>query len=293
MSRRGRSSSPISLFSFQDIITSVTAVIILITLLLVVELVHRQLSAAETTVADIQDELSDAVDQAEQQKAALAARLEQGAAVLQDSTTAPAEVQDAVELQRQLEALRAEQDRLRQQLESAKKHEETAMASKFDRREEQAELDRLQNEIAATEQAIQKQQQANVQHEQQVRDLKAQQGESANNNRRRIYNPAAGTSKQAWLVDVHTDRLEVAPLGKSATPVSLAFSSASRSGPALRNWAKDLSSRSNYFILVLRPNGTEAFDSLRTSIEAAGYEVGFDLVGQDEVILDPTKGAAR
>jgi len=46
MSRRGRSGPTISLFSFQDIITSVTAIVTVITLLLALDLVQRKQSKA-------------------------------------------------------------------------------------------------------------------------------------------------------------------------------------------------------------------------------------------------------
>ena len=70
MSRRGRSGPTISLFSFQDIITSVTAIVTVITLLLALDLVQRKQSDAGDSsgalvvelaarLAQIEDELTE------------------------------------------------------------------------------------------------------------------------------------------------------------------------------------------------------------------------------------------
>ena len=51
MSRRGRSGPAISLFSFQDIITSVTAIVTVIALLLALDLVQRKQSQSSDSSA--------------------------------------------------------------------------------------------------------------------------------------------------------------------------------------------------------------------------------------------------
>src|SRR5215469_14253246 len=59
---RRRTSSPISLFSFQDIITSVVGVVILITLLLLLQLISQMLAALPApamTVQELQKQVSD------------------------------------------------------------------------------------------------------------------------------------------------------------------------------------------------------------------------------------------
>ena len=57
MRTRGSSSSPFSLFAFQDIITSVIAIVILVTMILALEIVNRVTQAPDDakiiTVADI------------------------------------------------------------------------------------------------------------------------------------------------------------------------------------------------------------------------------------------------
>ena len=76
MSRRGRSGHAISLFAFQDIITSVTAIIIVIVLLLALDLTQQKEGSAgmplalanelEQRIESVQTELNDIKSQAEQ-----------------------------------------------------------------------------------------------------------------------------------------------------------------------------------------------------------------------------------
>ena len=57
MSRRGRSGPVISLFAFQDIITSVTAIVIVVVLFLALDLVNRKQGQASESPAVLADEL--------------------------------------------------------------------------------------------------------------------------------------------------------------------------------------------------------------------------------------------
>ena len=57
MSRRGRSGPVISLFAFQDIITSVTAIVIVVTLFLALDLVQRKQGQASESPTVLAEEL--------------------------------------------------------------------------------------------------------------------------------------------------------------------------------------------------------------------------------------------
>src|SRR5262245_5426312 len=73
MSRRGRGGTPISLFSFQDIITSVTGIMILVTLILALDVIRRRQGAPDTQTAALTLELQQAASQAQQVQTTLAA----------------------------------------------------------------------------------------------------------------------------------------------------------------------------------------------------------------------------
>lgn len=61
MSRRGRSGPAISLFAFQDIITSVTAIVIVVVLFLALDLVQRKESARADSPVGVAADLTDRI----------------------------------------------------------------------------------------------------------------------------------------------------------------------------------------------------------------------------------------
>ena len=78
MSRRGRARSAFSLFSFQDIITCVSGIIILITLLLAVDLSQRKQSSPAVDTAKLAEQLRQAIAQAGEETALLNFQIERG-----------------------------------------------------------------------------------------------------------------------------------------------------------------------------------------------------------------------
>jgi hypothetical protein len=81
-------------------------------------------------------------------------------------------------------------------------------------------------------------------------------------------------------------------LGKAAKPVHFTQSTVPSRVSAFRDWSEDLSPADDYFVIVLRPTGATAFGPLREAIERSGFDLGFDLVGQHEVVLDAETGAS-
>src|SRR5262245_50889879 len=81
MSRRGRSGVPISLFSFQDIVTSVTGIMILVTLFLALDIIRRRQGAPDTQTAELTREMQQAAVQTTQVLDAVAANRRQIAAI--------------------------------------------------------------------------------------------------------------------------------------------------------------------------------------------------------------------
>lgn len=61
MARRGSAAPPISLFSFQDIITSVAGIIIFLTLMMAVELVQHANDSPPVQTSKLNTELSETV----------------------------------------------------------------------------------------------------------------------------------------------------------------------------------------------------------------------------------------
>lgn len=290
MTRRRRNGSPFSLFSFQDIVTSVTAVIILMTLLLALELIHRTLQAASPRLVSSAD-LRQAISQAQTHADELRERLRQsGTRMRQAATVSPASLERELrDVKSQRDTLAAELEQLRNEQIVAKKAAQDAMAQAFDLDAHKIELEKLRTRQKSLAKSVADQRQANNAKRSEIDDMKLDKSVQAKG--RRIYNPAPGTEKQAWLVDLGSDRMAAAPLGKVARPVTFTQRTTERRVAAFSSWMQKRSAAKDYFVVLIRPDGITVFDALRAAIDARGFDMGFDLIGKNEVVLDPERGA--
>jgi len=272
MSRRGRTAPPISLFSFQDIITSVAGIIILITLLLAVELLQRKLSDTPASfnvpAAPLRQELAAAAQERERLRVQLQQQAAEAEELVAASPQRLAQDQAAAEdlvrrLEQELQALEAQAQRAKQAAQQA----QTSSAARVADRQKLADLRR---EIQEKQDEIDRLRREN----------------------RVIYNPAPGDSKAAWLVDLSADTLRAAALGKTAPPQVFAGASATARSRNLLAWAKGRDARREYFVLLVRPSAVQAFDAIYQELKAAGFDIGFDCITDDVSVIDPVRGAA-
>ena len=290
MSWRRRSGSPFSLFSFQDIVTSVTAVIILMTLILALELIHRTLEAASPRLVSSAD-VRQAIDEAQAHVDELRARLRQsGEHLRQAASVSPASLErDLRDTKAQRDTLASELEQLLKEQVAAMKAEQDAMAQAFDRDAQITEVEKLQAKRKSLARSLADQRQANDAKRREIKEMKLDKTAKAEG--RRIYNPAPGAAKQAWLVEVAGDRMAAAPLGKAARPVMFTQRTTERRVAAFSSWMQKRSAAKDYFVVLIRPDGIAGFDALRATIDARGFDMGFDLIGKNDIVLDPVRGA--
>ena len=198
MTRRRRKSSPFSLFSFQDIVTSVTAVIILITLILTLDLVTRQQASASSQLDKSVTELRAALEQAEAELRVLKQQLQDvGARTLQHASLTPEQRQhDIQQTNEQCIRLRNELEQLQLRQNAIKAQEEAVLARSLESDGLRSELDELRKRTNVTEESRKK-----------ILD-----GDQL------IFNKPPGTSKRAWLVDISADVVVVLSFDSGATP---------------------------------------------------------------------------
>jgi hypothetical protein len=77
-----------------------------------------------------------------------------------------------------------------------------------------------------------------------------------------------------------------APIGVEARPVEFA------SYAALTKWLTARDSRSEAFFLTTKPGGVTNFSMMRIALTASGFDVGFQVLGQDQIVLDAATGAS-
>jgi hypothetical protein len=288
MSRRGRSKDvAISLFSFQDIITSVTAIMILLVLILTLELVTREaikgMAAEDRRVAQ---ELRRSV--AEMEK-----RLEQ---LRQEASTARAGASDAAgfsaketaektaRAEREAKELRDQINQLEMQLRNAQSTRRTAegklAASQTDDLEATAEQARTVDTRAAEMEAANRAERNRQGNEaKQVRE-----GTAAA--RTLVFNAPPGSTLEPLLVEISKDGLvAVETDGASASNFSWNLLGLPT---GFGEWLRARDTRKEYVVLILRPSGVDRYDATRDAVLSAGFDVGTELIGEQmSLVLGP------
>ena len=276
MSRRGRSGPTISLFSFQDIITSVTAIVTVITLLLALDLVQRKQSKAGDSSGNLAVELVARLAAAEVELAELNAVAGTTDDLVREvAATSPAELRNEIaERQSAIVELERERTRLERQRGQWKTREKQAQTEQFD-------LEPL------------RQQQANALAEaaELVRQRTSEQVEN-----RTVFSLPRGFQKEGWVVVIDATQIAIAPLGRPAQPVVVRASGlpliGTSAAAAFVAWIEREQLRSAYFLLLVRPDASRAFADTQELLTAKSISHGFDLIGSDQVILHPERGAA-
>ncbi len=276
MSRRGRGGTPISLFSFQDIITSVTGIMILVTLFLALEVIRRKEGSPQQRTKVLTEELVQASAQAtrvkstlegnrrqiEQLRSALAGNESQLLeSVKVDADEVSRKLRDLDELNKLMAGELTQSEARRKQTE---KDLEEMLAREADKQTDKQTLEQLAQKVKERIDELKKLRQAN----------------------RVIFNPTQGDSKTPWLVELSATGILSAQLGKKEKPQS--FSTAA----AFKSWAAKRSKVGEYFVLLVKPSTVEKFLDTRQALETQGFDVGFDLLRDDQTAIDPESGAA-
>ena len=262
MSRRGRSGPAISLFAFQDIITSVTGIILLITMMMAVELVQNMQRAASAP----QEQKSSAVERT------LRGTLEENA-------------QEIVRLERLLEettTIRFDADALRRRL--ANLSAATAELEKQTTRIEVTQKDIEQRKAELAEQSKDLTPEAIEKLAEEQREM-AQQIEAMRQSNRVIFNRPEGAARIPWLLELNADGILAAEMGASRPPQSFADAA------GLLTWVGTQNAGAIYFVILVKPDSILTFDSLRQELQERQFEVGYDLLGADQTAIDPITGA--
>ena len=294
MSRRGRSKgSPISLFSFQDIITSVTAIMILLVLILTLEFISRtkyagvandhklvakqlirSIKTLEHRLADLKTVTADA------QKAARRVASFSAAEIAQQNSAA---IEKARRLERDLkqikstakiahmEQLSAESNLLECPIDPAEALQYSTAAEKANR-----QADR-------TESANQLEKQKLDDAEKQIRDHRPRAAAI-------VFNAPPGSAKEPVLIEVSKDG--VAAIDASSEKAR-AFGWGILGPPtSFEKWLVQRNAQKEYIVIILRPSGVDRYGAVREAVLAANLEVGTELIGEAMAVLLRNESAA-
>lgn len=273
MGSRRRTHPTISLFAFQDVIMSVSGIIIVVVLLLALELVERPAVGQPGGSAAVARELAAATESALRERALHEAALADADRLVREAAqVSPDELRRRIESERNESArLEGEISKLQEQIVALEGELKELEVRRFDSAVTQAEL------AAATAAADE------------LRDtIERERSEN-----RPLFSLPHGMNRQGWIAVVSGTEISVAPLGRSAPPQTFRagglFGSSQTS--AFMDWirASDLSGA--YFLLLIRPDGISAFADLQEEFDLLGISYGFDVVAADQLVLHPERGA--
>lgn len=267
MRRRRHNDSPFSLFAFQDIITSVTGILLLIMLLLCVSLITRELS--QDPPMDASDETSfesSHVAELEGRVQALRTEFEErksrfGRLLAMSPSTA---IRRREELRSQVAVLTQSVEKLDAETRAA-----AAVASR---------------PATPREQAVAKEVDAKSKKAAQLRrklDALKQSG-------RLVFHPSPSDPRQPWVVQVDNADILVAPAGRREP--ARRFASPDEAFAWVRRTRR---TDSDYFVLFVKPGGIWEHYKLVDALHEADFRTGIELIGANQTVVDPHIGAGE
>ena len=256
MSRNRSGDNPVSLFSLQDIITTLTGIMILLVMILALEAV------TQTTVEAVESDARH--EEMKAQKKEMEARRE----ALRSELAAREAAAAAVRLQNlnPLDAAR--------QLQAGRRSAEikTAQAHELERK-----LDVLTQATAKQTDAV-----ASGKSELQrlLGELKDAEANAAKKSVRPIaFIPDTGTYKTAHLVECGTNGVRVVSLGVPRRNVEW---TASNAETAFKEFLRSCAASREYFVFLMKPSGVAMGMNMFYSAKMSDFDAGYDVMEENE-----------
>ena len=268
MGRRRRSAlAKFSLFSFQDIITCLMGIMLLLTLLIAMQIVEQP-ARSSSELSEQRQQLAAAIDTLKQQTAVLREQAKNNRQVLSSGVLASPELLAPKLAEAAVARATAEQE-LRQ-LQAAATAETKAAAEAV---------------LLAADKATD----SEAEQQRMIAELKRLQvlQNSVLSGNRVVYNQYRGSADSCWIVEFTDDNtIHAARIGHAQKPMSFA------SIPSVVTWIRNQRQQGAEFLILLKPAATEASELLPEMLRRENIPHGYDLLGQDQTALDPEQGAA-
>ena len=256
----------VSFFAFQDIITAVVGIFILITLILVLELTQRVEAATSKPAADVEqiqatiESLESEVDRLEEQ---LKEQLDAQASIADLNAFSReekvAELKAAINaLEQQIDSTESETKELQEQQENESQREEELKAKSKELESEREEIEKLKKQIA---------------------ELAAKQNELASDDGL-VYRDKTAEGRFVCLIVADEEGIVVRDAQSKSV---LEFKGAERV-IQLQDWLQQQNNAKRHFLLMVRPGGAADFEDLHGTLQRRGAVFGFDVVAPDNEV---------
>jgi hypothetical protein len=268
MSRRKRKNdSRFSLFVFQDIITCVMGIMLLVTMMMCLQITAVIASAKQTPAEET-------IRHMRQQAAALSAEI----ASLQSTVDENASLLNSGAIN--------DPDLLRDRSVTLENDKQLARVDVKALWEQQTSELRVLDELKKTvrHRSDQVRQTESLKQDNKNIDKKVKKLQRGD---RVVYNAHTSDSETCWLVEmITTTEFLAAELGQRHQPRE--FSSRSE----LTSWILQRHQTGTVFMLIVKPAAADVLEQLTTDLRAQNVNFGFDLLPQDKVAIDPVSGAS-
>ena len=250
--RRSQKGQPFTLFSFQDIMTSVCGIVVLITLLLALELTRRSLDEEEISFESNARRVQEIRKETEERRQAIKALEE--TQILSVQTADPTGL-SAAELQERM-------DRVESRLESARNE-----------RASQKELDEAKKVVDSNEDVQKKIDELREERKRNEETIKAAQAKAKEPLDANVvlFSYYESAREKPWFVDISSSKIIAIPTieGEETQEFPDPYE--------FLQWARRRSRTREYFVLVSRPSGAAATTSSPINLKISD-KIGLDLL---------------
>ena len=247
----------VSFFAFQDIITCVSGILLIITLLMTTMITDGTPEPAGGAEADRAQELTEARQSLEKTKSASAA-LQAQVVAMTDPSTVRAQTMD---LREKLPAARAKGEELERKI-AESGMDQTALSARIQQAEKElAELDRKKKERTPDVEKL-------------AQEVKEKETRAANaTNEWRLVPKLAGNSKTPVMVMVSDTSVTIEEFNRPASRTKLDKATMQTGFAAAM---LKYNSAVHYFIFYIKPSGITNFATLKEQAQQNHFQVGFD-----------------
>lgn len=267
MNKRARSVPKFSLFSFQDIITSVTGIMLFIVLMMTLDLLEQKQGSPTTRTETLIAESRELLERIEQQVAEQRQQLAVDASGLEKWAG-----RDISEVKALLEKRESENRKLRLELDAARRMSKEIQATQSEESEKGVETESLQKRLAE------------ILKEQEALTARLKRLQQSN---RVVYRASRTRGRRAWLIEISGGELLAAEVGVKRPPQRF------RSAEECLDWAKSRNSLTEFFTLLVKPDGITAYELLEDELQKAGFERGIEALASEQSAIDPEIGAGE
>lgn len=267
MGKRRAASMPFSLFAFQDIITSVTGIMILVTLMLVLDLLEKVEGAPRARTAHVEKNVRDSLEKVLDE----IHTIEQSLTIPANTRVADLATLDIQTLRSKFAARTDHEETLVADLQSirALREKEAQLLESAQMRQEQTEslvdeIHRLQSDIAENQEKINRLSQS----------------------RRVLFRVPQRGGETPWLVEIGVDRIRVAEMGVSRKP--LVFDS----NELFYQWVASRDHQNEYMVMLVSPESAEKYNEIADEMFEQNVPFGVNLLVSGQSAIDDETGAA-